>query len=120
MPAWTSSRGRIFSSQCGIHQLRSPSSCMTAGTSTIRTSVASRKIADVRPMPNSFRETSGAARNARNTTTMIAAAAVITPAVLGEAVGDRAAGVAVLEVLLADARDQRRIERDEQQQRRPT
>ena len=59
-----------------------PSSCITAGTSTIRTMVASRKIADASPIPNSFRNTSGAARKARKTTTMIAAAAVITRAVL--------------------------------------
>ena len=69
------------SSHLGIHQLRSPSSCITAGTSTIRTSVASRKIAEASPMPNSLRKTSGAARKARKTTTMIAAAAVITRAV---------------------------------------
>ena len=54
---------------------------MTAGTRTIRTSVASSRIAAASPTPNSFRNTSGAARKARKTTTMIAAAAVITRAV---------------------------------------
>ena len=33
----------------GSHQLRSPSSCITAGTSTIRTTVASTRIAVARP-----------------------------------------------------------------------
>src|SRR5947199_5343532 len=40
-----STRGSRRSSQRGIHQLARPNSCMSAGTSTIRTTVASRKIA---------------------------------------------------------------------------
>ena len=54
---------------------------MTAGTSTIRTIVASTRIAVAIPTPISLRKTSVLKMNARKTTTMIAAAAVITRAV---------------------------------------
>ena len=57
--ASSSVRGTIRSSQRGIHQLRSPSSCMTAGTSTSRTIVASTSTAVASPSPISFRKTSG-------------------------------------------------------------
>ena len=76
-----SGSGSTRSSQRGIHQLRSPSSCITAGTSTIRTIVASIRIAAAMPMPISFRNTSGLSAKAPNTATMISAAAVITRAV---------------------------------------
>ena len=52
-----------------------------AGTSTMRTIVASRKIAVARPTPMSFSDRSFSNRKLPNTTTMIAAAAVITLAV---------------------------------------
>ena len=55
-------RGITRSSQRGSHQLRSPSSCITAGTSTIRTIVASTRIAVARPTPISLRNTSGLER----------------------------------------------------------
>ena len=51
---------------------------MTAGTSSIRTMVASMRIADAMPMPMTLRTTSGLGMKAANTATMIAAAAVIT------------------------------------------
>jgi len=61
--------------------LRSPSSCITAGTSTIRTIVASTRIAVANPSPMSLRKTSGLRANAPNTATMMSAAAVMTRAV---------------------------------------
>ena len=66
-----------------------PSSCISAGTSTIRTIVASTRIAVAIPMPSSFRKTAPLVTKARKTATMIAAAAVITRAVSRQAVGDR-------------------------------
>jgi hypothetical protein len=74
--------GRARSSQRGIHQFARPISCITAGTSTIRTTVASTKIAVAMPTPMSLRKVSGLRTKAMNTATMIAAAAVITRAVL--------------------------------------
>ena len=50
--------GITRSSQRGSHQLRSPSSCITAGTSTIRTTVASTRTAVASPTPISFSDTS--------------------------------------------------------------
>ena len=47
--ASSSVRGTSRSSQRGIHQLRSPSSCITAGTSTSRTIVASTSTAVASP-----------------------------------------------------------------------
>src|SRR5919204_503855 len=70
------------SSQPGIHQLARPSSCMSAGTSTMRTTVASTRIAVAIPIPSSLRKISPLVTKARKTTTMIAAAAVMTRAVL--------------------------------------
>ena len=55
--------------------------CITAGTSSNRTTVASRKIAVAIPTPMTFRITSGLGTNATNTAIMMAAAAVITRAV---------------------------------------
>src|SRR5688500_4266156 len=78
----TSSRGRARSSQDGIPQFARPNSSICAGTSTIRTTVASRKIAVAIPAPISFRKISSLTASARKTTTMIAAAEVITRAVL--------------------------------------
>jgi hypothetical protein len=54
---------------------------MTPGTRTIRTSVASMSTATARPRPICFTETFAPATKDRNTTIMIAAAAVITRAV---------------------------------------
>ena len=51
---------------------------MTAGTSSIRTTVASMKMAAAMPTPITLRNTSGLGMNAANTATMIAAAAVMT------------------------------------------
>jgi Major Facilitator Superfamily len=77
-----SSRGSARSSQRGIHQFAPPRSCITAGTRTMRTTVASTRIAVAMPIPRSLRKTSSATTKARKTATMIAAAAVITRAVL--------------------------------------
>jgi hypothetical protein len=54
---------------------------MKAGTSTIRTIVASRNTATARPRADSLIGTSRFSRNDRNTTIMIAAAAVMIPPV---------------------------------------
>src|SRR5690606_24899445 len=81
--AWpsTSRSGRMRSSHRGSHQLRSPSSSMVAGTSSIRTMVASSRIAAARPVPISFITRSFSRMKLPNTNTMIAAAAVMTLAV---------------------------------------
>ncbi|MCI3950045.1 MAG: hypothetical protein K0R11_1979 [Acidimicrobiales bacterium] len=54
---------------------------MVAGTSSNRTIVASRRMAVARPVPISFRTRSFSSRKLPKTTTMIAAAAVMTFAV---------------------------------------
>ena len=64
---------------------------MVAGTSTMRTTVASTRIAVARPTPMSLRKTSSPRAKARKTATMMAAAAVMTRAVCGQPVGHRAA-----------------------------
>jgi hypothetical protein len=51
---------------------------MIAGTSSIRTTVASIAMAAAMPTPMSLRVTSGLGTNAANTAIMIAAAAVMT------------------------------------------
>ena len=70
------------SSQPGIHQLASPSSFIVAGTSTIRTMVASTKMAVARPRPNILIAGSSPSTKPRKTEIMISAAEVITRAVL--------------------------------------
>ncbi len=77
------SSGSARSSQRGSHQLRSPSSCITAGTSTIRTTVASTRMAVANPIPISLRNTSELSAKAANTATMIAAAARQADAIAG-------------------------------------
>ena len=86
-----------------------PSSCITAGTSTIRTIVASTRIAVAMPMPISFRNTSGLSAKAPKTATMIAAAAVITRAVRARPSVTALGRVAVAQVLLAHAREQEHL-----------
>ena len=53
----TCTRGRSRSSQAGSHQFARPSSCITAGTSSIRTTVASMRIAAAMPTPITLRKT---------------------------------------------------------------
>ncbi len=77
----TLSRGMIRFSQRGSHQFARPSSSMVAGTSTMRTSVASMSTATARPRPMSLMARSSATTKLPNTHTMMAAAAVITRAV---------------------------------------
>ena len=55
---------------------------MVAGTSTIRTTVASISTATASPMPNIFPTTSGWLTKLRNTAIMMSAALVITRAVV--------------------------------------
>jgi hypothetical protein len=62
----------------GSHQLLRPSSRITAGTSSIRTTVASTRIAADMPIPKDFMVTSSSAISAAKTTIMMVAAAVIT------------------------------------------
>ena len=75
--------GRIRSSQRGSHQLRSPSSSIVAGTSSMRTMVASSSTAhgeaDAEQLDRRGRPRAG---SCRRRTTMIAAAAVMTRAVV--------------------------------------
>src|SRR5215207_3479636 len=72
-------RGSHRASQVGIHQARSPSSRITAGTIRQRTRKASSRIATARPRPNCCSIRSGLSRKAApKTTIMIAPAAVIT------------------------------------------
>jgi len=69
------------SSNGGTAQTRSPSSSISAGRRTIRTAVASSRIATVRPIPIWLTVAIGAAAKETKTAAMIAAAPVITPAV---------------------------------------
>ena len=74
--------GRIRSSHLGSHQLRSPSSSIVAGTSTMRTIVASMSTAIAKPRPNIFSDRSSPRTKAPNTQNMMSAAAVMTLAVI--------------------------------------
>jgi len=65
----------------GIHQFQRPISFIAAGTSTSRTSVASRKTAAARPKPIALKGTSRPAAKAAKTVTMISAAEVMVRAV---------------------------------------
>jgi hypothetical protein len=76
----------------GATSCASPSSSIVAGTSTMRTSVASRKIAVARPMPNIFTSRSRSSTKAPNTTTMIARGRGDDPGGGGQAVGHRVRG----------------------------
>ena len=62
---------------------------MVAGSSTVRTIVASTKTATARPSPSWRAIPSGRVRKTANTTTMIAAALVTVPAVRRDPAGDR-------------------------------
>src|SRR6478736_3525714 len=62
----------------GAHQFHSPMTCMNAGSRTIRTKVASTRIASVRPRPNSRMNETCAAISAANEMDMTTAAAVTT------------------------------------------
>ena len=83
-----------------------PSRCMTAGTSSSRTTVASMRIAEAMPTPMTLRTTSGLGMKAANTATMIAAAAVMTRPVPARPSSDRAAVVAGAQPGLAHPADQ--------------
>jgi hypothetical protein len=65
----------------GIHQLRSPRMCMIDGTSSIRTTVASMRMAAAMPTPITLTATSALGTKAAKTAIMTAAAAVMTRAV---------------------------------------
>ena len=73
--------GITLASHRGIHQFALPSISITAGTRTSLTTVASISTATASPSPTCFTPGSGVRQNYRNTTTTIAAAAVITRAV---------------------------------------
>ena len=74
------SRGS-HSSQRGRYQFQSPSSSIAAGTSTMRTSVASSSTATARPKPICWNITRSPLAKPANTATMISAAPVMMPAV---------------------------------------
>jgi hypothetical protein len=76
-----STSGSSRSSHPGSHQLRSPSSFIVAGTSTIRTTVASSSTAVANPTPNILTIGSSPSTKAPNTLIMMRAAEVMTRAV---------------------------------------
>ena len=120
----TSMFGRIRSSHFGIHQLRSPSSSIVAGTSTMRTMVASISTAIARPRPNSLSWRSSPRAKAANTQNMISAAAVMTRAVAARPSATAVALSLRAVVLLLDAREEehlvvhRQAEHDGEQEHR--
>ncbi len=65
-------------SGAGAHQFHRPIRCMKAGTSTVRTRVASTRTAMVSPRPNIRMNDTSAAISAPNDIDMTSAAAVIT------------------------------------------
>ena len=71
-------RGRRLSSHAGSHQLAPPSMCMSAGTSSVRSTKASSATAAARPMPNIAMIRSPLSTNAPKTAIMITAAELIT------------------------------------------
>ena len=71
-------RSCSHASGLGAHQFHRPITCMNAGTSTIRTSVASASTASVRPSPNIRMNDTCAAISAANDIDITNAAAVIT------------------------------------------
>ena len=78
----TSTLGSRRSSHRGSHHAVRSNSAIAAGTTSIRTTVASRKIAEENPMASSFSLGSLARAKLANTPIMISAAAVITRAEL--------------------------------------
>jgi hypothetical protein len=67
VPPWARTRSRARrSSQPGSHQLRAPSTSIVAGTSTIRTTVASTRITVARPRPAGLRNTASLSTKAPN------------------------------------------------------
>ena len=86
-----------------------PSSSSTAGSSTQRTTIASRNTATARPKPNSLSVRSSPSMNERKTQIMIAAAALITRPVSAMPSATARRRVAVADPLLADARDQEHL-----------
>lgn len=74
-------RSGSHSSHNGRYQLRLPSSSIAAGTSTMRTTVASSVTANARPKPNCWNITRSPSAKPPKTTTMIAAAPVMMFAV---------------------------------------
>src|SRR5262249_17876111 len=67
-------RGSSRSSQAGVRQTRSPISSISAGSRTMRTTVASKRIAAVSPSPIWLTVATGAIANEAKTAAMIAAA----------------------------------------------
>ena len=76
------STGKIIlisrASGAGAHQFHLPITCMNAGTSTVRTRVASTRMARVRPRPNIRMNDTWAAVSAANEIDITRAAAVMT------------------------------------------
>src|SRR5215217_170112 len=76
----SSTNGRAGSSRCngdGSHQFQSPSSRMVDGTSSARTTVASRNTASAIPKPSALIKTTSAVTNDPATTTTSSAAEVM-------------------------------------------
>src|SRR5256714_1181562 len=72
----------IQPSDCGSHQLRSPSSVIVAGSSTPRMIVASIRMATARPTPICLSSSELSVAKIPNTPTITTAALVTVPAVL--------------------------------------
>ena len=98
--------GRRRSSQPGIHQFLSPSSCMVAGTRTRRMIVASMTTAAAMPIPMILRKIWSSSMKAPNTAVMISAAAVMTLAVAARPSATAVRVSRALQVLLADPGEQ--------------
>ena len=77
-PSRTPMRSCSHTKGFGAHQFHLPSTCMEAGSSTIRTSVASTRTASVRPSPSIRMNCTWAPNRAANDIDITSAAAVIT------------------------------------------
>ena len=105
---------RTTRSSCGRHPARGrrqppdpvADSSISAGSRTMRTTVASRMTATVRPTPSWLTVAIGAPAKTTKTAIMIAAAPVITAAVFAEAEPDRGGVVVAGLVVLAHAAEQ--------------
>ena len=118
--------GRIRASHFGRYQFRSPSSAIDAGTSRIRTTVASSSTATASVRPSSVGGIGPVTPNAMNTTIMTSAAFVIGSTGAGDAFTDRPVGVAGGLVAFADRGEQEQLvvhrepeQQREEEQRRP-
>jgi hypothetical protein len=105
----TSTLGSSRSSQAGSHQARSPSRCMMAGVSVIRTSIASTITPTARPSPIGRIIVRCEKTNPPKTENMISAAAVTTLAPWVKPLTHGPAGALAVDVRLPHAGDQEHL-----------